>query len=784
MSSAQNKIYKLNAISVKTATLLTGVAFLLLGPQSVLAADTTIGEYLYNDDYTADTSASCTLNIKNPDGSIYLSDYSLSATADGWYGYTFNSPTVAGYYRSELCCNTNGDRLCIDKSFKIDALAATPSPAPSTADISSAVWNYSGRTLTGFNNIVADIWSYATRKLTSGENITTVTSTDVTNIKSTTDETRLLLERLVNKPIIESSLEEIKDIDLGERIKSSKTVANELYINLLYLNSMVDKSNKNWNTLSEREILDNLNEARNMIGDESDSSSTNTLFGRINFLRDTWAIKESDDLREEVKAVDSSLAFVQSGLVSYGKSPSLLKELRGASSYLATSEKYLSLINKKINDYEANVGAIDENLLTANQILGSWSSDSVATLKKSIDDLQLKVLAINKVPKGKLAIESRFLDIPLDKKLKNKVLGLRALLLSNKQLMLNGQKTAFAANWLEEGSLVIKTLITNPSNLISQEVPLKYYLPKEVKKEHIIETDAGIEISYDTEKDQLYVSGNFTLKPGETRTINVRLEDLWIISRAEIDSLQKQTEDLVKPLEKSAYFAQGITLKSNIGVSLNKARDLIDDGITPEAKIKAYREAELELASARDQVEKLKELVTLASSSGSILGFVGGSQAIAVWGIIIAIATGFVFMTVYMRKLLGREVAKEVVAHNQIAAHGRKKNFYDKLAVFLVVSTISGLSSSIAVKKLVLPTKAEQKNVLGTATIDFKGIRIVKLVDISGVVKTYQNEFGQEVAEIVDSGKNAIEISRGEKRAKVLVDQKELFVDIQNVLVE
>ena len=301
MSSAQNKLYKSHTIRVKIATLVMGVAFLLISPNNVLATDTTIGEFLYDDDYLADTGASCVLNIKNPDGSNLLTNQALNSTADGWYGYTFTNPTIAGYYRSELCCDTNGDHLCIDKSFKIEETVATASPAPSTSDISSAVWGYSGRTLTSFNSLVADIWGYATRKLTSGENIiTTTTSTDIEEIKTTSNETRLLLEQIVNKPIIENSLEEVQDIDLGEKIKSSKTVANELYINLLFLDTTLDKTNKDWLKLTDREILDNINEARDIIGDESDSSSSDSLFGKTNYLRDTWGLKEGDDLHEEV----------------------------------------------------------------------------------------------------------------------------------------------------------------------------------------------------------------------------------------------------------------------------------------------------------------------------------------------------------------------------------------------------------------------------------------------------------------------------------------------------
>jgi hypothetical protein len=780
MFSAQIKLY------AKIATSTLGVAFLLVSPSSIYAASTTtIGEFLYDDSYVPDTAATCTLNVKDTSGAALISSQSLTATADGWYGYSFTSPTTVGYYRSEICCDTtSGDHMCIDKSFNIDP-EVTASTSPSTDDIASAVWGYSGRTLTSFNSLVADIWGYTTRNLTPS-----TTNGDLATIAKNTKETRLLIEELVNKPIIENSLEDVKDIDLGERIKQSKSISNELYINLLLLGSNVTKTNKDWNKLTDREVLDNLTDAKNMIGDESDSSSTDSFFGRINYLRDTWGLKESDDLREEIKAIKDSLSYVSSGVASYGKSKAMQKEVKSVLTYLKTSEKVLTLLNKKITETESLTTILDTNISAVDKVLGSWTSDSYLGVKESVDNLAKNIFAINKVPKGNLVIDSVYTDITGEKKLKNKVLGLRALLFANKKMLVGGQKTAFAANWLEEGSIVIKTLITNPSVLISQDVPLKYYLPKELKKENIIDSDTGIEVKYDTEKDQLYVDGTFKLKAGETRTIKVRVEDVWQINESEIESLLKQAEDLTKTLEKSSFFAQGVSLKSDITVSLSKAKEFVKDSITPESKIKSFREASLEVLSAKEKIEKLKDLVSEAQSSGSILGFVGGSQAIAVWGIVLAVVSAFVFMAVYMKKLIGAKASVQQVASStgktsKTNTFDGNHNVVDKMAIFIVVATISALSSSIAVKKFVIPVvvaSSTRQEVLGAATPDYKHLKAVDLVSIDGVVKTYQDEGTETISELIDSGKAAVEIERGEKRVRVVVEGKEVWVLIENVM--
>lgn len=787
MNPAQNKLYK------KVATLIMGVVILVLTTTSVnataaqvctVSTNCTVGEFLYDDSYAPDTLATCTLNTKYPDGTSHLVDQSLVSTTDGWYGQTFIAPSTVGYYRSEICCDSGSDHLCIDKSFDVKEAVSNAGTGTNltTDEISSAVWGYSGRTLTGFNNLVADIWNYATRNITGGTTAN-VSSTDVDLLKKTTDETRLLLEKLVNKPIITNSLEEIKDIDLGQRIDESKKIANQLNLDILFLTSSIGKTNKNWNTYTDRQILDNLAEARNIIGDESDSSSSNSFFGRVNFLRDTWSFSQTDDLYDQIRTVKDTIGFIQTGIVSYGKTKTLQKEMTSLVSYINLSEKVLILTNKKITEVESLTLSIDKSLVEVNKYLNSWKDNESSTISRSVDSLTKNVLAYNKVPKGALVLESNYKDISSDKRVKNKLLALRGLLFANKKLILYGSKTAMVASWLEEGSVVFKTLITNPSLLISQDVPLKYYLPKEIKKENVIDTDAGAEVKYDAETDQFYVEGSYVLKPGETKTIKVRVEDVWQISGSEIESLFKQAEELSKPLEKTSYFAQGITLKSDIDVSLSRAKDKLSDGITPESKIKAYREAQPEIISAKEKLEKLKEIVSLASSSGSILGFIGGSQAIAVWGIVIAVATVFVFLTLYMKRIMGSTIA-DIEVSGKLGKSKKTQNHLDRIAIFLAVATISGLISSITVKKLVLPVSANSsQEVLGKSTIDFKTIKIVKLVSLDGVVKLYQFEGLDTVLEIVDNDSNAIEVERGEKkRVKVIYDQKEAWVDIENVL--
>lgn len=673
-------------ISVLAAALATPkTAWAAAGSSSSCVSNTTctVGEFLYDDDYTpiTDPSTECNLTTRYPDGTTLLHDDQLmDASADGWYSYEFTAPTTTGYYRAQVCCTAGTEYLCIDKSFEVQA---TSGSAPSADDVATAVWGYSGRTLSnfgdlasniwsssnrtlsGFGSLVSDIWSNASRTLTGAtlndgkELAIAEIGGNLTDINSTIEENRILLEQLVNKPVIENVIEE-EEPDLGKKLDETKNISNQLYINSQYLTSKVGLISSRWSRLSKDELITSLIDLNNVLGDTTDSSSENSLFGQVNWLRDAWKWKEADEVYDQASAIKTAINSAQSSLGSRGKTTSAYGEIKSVVAYLNTLEKLVgdstdastaSTLFGRIQDTSEIAGVLDQRKSEADSYLASWNTNKNTNNSKKIDELYRNVLSINKIPKASTILLSSLKDISAEKKLKNKLLAIRALIVSNKILLAKGAEASFANTWLEEGSMVFKSLVTNPSTLISQEVPIKYYLPPEIKKEDIIDTDEGLTVQYDAEKDQLYVEGEFTLRPGETRTFSVRVEDIWAVSVNEIESLRKQAEELSKPLEKTSYFAQGVTLKSDIDVSLNKIIDLQDSANTPEQKIRNYREAEIELEAVKVKIDKLQELATEAGSAGTLFGFVGGSQALVVWGLIIVMATGFVFLALYMRVL-------------------------------------------------------------------------------------------------------------------------------------
>ena len=628
-----------------------------------VGASCTAGEFVYDDSYAPVTGGTCTITSRYPDGTVHINAAAMTGATDGWYSYGFTAPTTTGYYRAQVCCTIGTDYMCLDKSWEVVAAAAT---VPTAGDIASAVWGYSSRTMAGFGNLISDLWSHTGRTLTGSQ------ATNITNITSTITQTRTLLEQLVNKPVVQNFIEE--DIpEVGAKIEETKQTASQLFMSGQYVVSKTGVLFLKWGQLSDGDLSKSLTEIEKTLGEETDSAATNTLFGQLASLKRSWGWKELDVVLTQARVVKAALADRR------------FAGVKSLTSYTAGLEKAIGEVTDRVAEVEKLAAVLEERQAEADKMLAGGTSPT------RVNELTKAVLAVNRLPKGDMAIVPSFQADTAEKRLKNRLLAIRGLIGANKKFLAKGMIGWVDYTWLEVGSVVFKSLVTNPSSLISQTVSLKYYLPAEIKKEDILQSDAGLEVKFDAEKNQYYVEGEFLLKPGESRTLAVRTADIWVVSQDAVDSARKQAVELARPLEKTAYFAQSITLKSDIDVALDKVVALQKEVVTPEQKIRAYREASIEMNGANAKMDKLKELVTQASASNSLFGFVGGAQAMSVWGLIIILVAGFVFLALYMRTLNGH-VNQEVVEVKRREGGGR-------IAVAVMVGVLSaGISGVISWK--------------------------------------------------------------------------------------
>jgi len=733
----------------------------------------TVGEFLYDDSYVPIATASCVLTSRFPDSSIFLNSVDMDSASDGWYSYSFTATGSAGLYRSQICCTAGTDYLCLDKTFEVEASSsaltkqdvadavwdesrsahtqlgsfgeALQNIVPSTSDIASAVWGYSGRTLNNFGSLPSDVWNYSTKTLSSfgslvssiwSNNERTLTSsgvdtsllakkTDVDDLKKEVAYSQSLLEKTVNKPVIKNFLEEEQNVDLESKLNQSQLLLTELLADSYSVDSKLGMLDLKWKEFDEKKLTLVLKEINKSNSSISDSTKK---------IKELWNLALADSLNSQVESLRSRTAVIESDLKVEGKSKIVKEDLLSLGESLnsfietlgtASDKDGKETLYGKINEVKTLANTFDLYLSDVDKLLINWRKIELSEMQKKTDVIASDLAKINKLPRSMIVISSRPED-SLSKKLKNRLLSIKGTIEANKKLLAKITDKPFSSSWLEEGSVVFKTLLTNPSTRISQSVPLKYYLPAETKKEDIIEVDDGLEVNYDVEKRQLYVEGEFTLAPSESKVVSVRVQDIWSISEEIIESLRQQAEELVKPLEKTSYFGQGVTIKSNINVSLDKILNNQKSAVTPENKIKNYFEAQIELKGIKDQIKNLQDLVTQSGSFSSMTGFVGGAQAVSVWGLIIVMVAGFVFLVIYMKILRGSGSTGSKPVFKAVDSIGREQMIKFAVIFFILGSTISFLASFVVLK--VLSIRQPSVNYVSVKTEQLQRLDEAKIV--------------------------------------------------------
>jgi hypothetical protein len=147
-----------------------------------------------------------------------------------------------------------------------------------------------------------------------------------------------------------------------------------------------------------------------------------------------------------------------------------------------------------------------------------------------------------------------------------------------------------------DGSITLKLVVANPSKGQAQKVPLKSFLPREIKPEDVIDKD-DLDIAYDTEQGVYYVYNTYNVKPGEFLEKDVELKDIWVISDSEIDSLRKEAEKMEQLLKDTEYYERVAFLRNGIDSKLNE--------IT-ESQKNSPASAELHISNYRDNLRTLE----------------------------------------------------------------------------------------------------------------------------------------------------------------------------------
>lgn len=142
----------------------------------------------------------------------------------------------------------------------------------------------------------------------------------------------------------------------------------------------------------------------------------------------------------------------------------------------------------------------------------------------------------------------------------------------------------------------------------AKKIPVKFYLPKEVSPQDII--DIGVfELDYDVDKGSHFISAQVDFQAKESKTFKIVVRDIWRISQEEMALLKQQLEESLNLLKKSPNYEAAKRKKEEIDQQLDWIlAQQVNYSNNIERRIEQYRAYYLQLEKIRKDVFSLDYL--------------------------------------------------------------------------------------------------------------------------------------------------------------------------------
>lgn len=614
-----------------------------------------------------------------------------------------------------------GHIKCVQDKWGAQDANALYTAANSAATTAAAIRNelaYNGKSTTAYE----DMQSLLTQLQTVGTSVTSAQSTITSAISAAQASIKGSSDRDLTQLSTQVTGVQTTANSISTTVSSISTKVDLMQASVDTMSGQIDDLITEWNNSSVADVLTEVQNLEARIGQNTDTcAANNTVFGYTKCLQDKWGAQDAASIYTAANTASTLAAALRSELNYNGKSTTAYEDLQSLKTAVTTVNSLLgnssdnsatATIFGRIKLAQDTIETLDTSSIDLSGLIAKWGDYSAEDLYTKINEISDQVEEVNQIDNVDDILEISEENSKDLKELKNQVLGLTAVVDVNKVMLDKISNGPIIKTWLEEGSIIFKTLITNPSSTNPQTVPIKVYLPREATEKDIMKVDAGLKIEYSSQDGALYAIGEFNLQPGETKILEVELTDIWKISDEEIASLRNQTEELAAPLKNTSFFAQSVTIRSDIMTKLDTVQRTQNEAVTPDQRISTYRNNKALIETIKRENEDLKGLLSQASQSGNLLGSIGGAQAISVWVIVIILLVSFVFMIIYLRVAITKLKQNK---HEVTALHSEpiqvKKPFNWKIpaiigAVILVLVLISAAVYFLVFKNQPTPKPA------------------------------------------------------------------------------
>ncbi|MDD3295338.1 MAG: hypothetical protein PHG20_11700 [Geobacteraceae bacterium] len=142
---------------------------------------------------------------------------------------------------------------------------------------------------------------------------------------------------------------------------------------------------------------------------------------------------------------------------------------------------------------------------------------------------------------------------------------------------------------LAESEVKFKVLAVNPSDTQSIKAKISQSLPPEIDPSRDLIDKAGLEVVFNPDNNVYALSGEVELKPRETKTLNVRVRDVWQITAEEVEETKQNLEAQIQGLKGTKYHDTAKLLYEKTQESIERILEEQGKSVGMKQHIELYR---------------------------------------------------------------------------------------------------------------------------------------------------------------------------------------------------
>ncbi len=162
---------------------------------------------------------------------------------------------------------------------------------------------------------------------------------------------------------------------------------------------------------------------------------------------------------------------------------------------------------------------------------------------------------------------------------------------------------------LAEGNVSMNVSAKNTTDEIKEKVVIRQDLPRETKKEDILEAN-GMEIKFDEERSIYYLYAEPNIEAQSTRSFKIILRDLWKINENDFNFLKEQTEQRFESLKNKDSYEDAQNFRNKIVSLIDEIKSQQDSQSGDiKKRMEFYRTNSQRLEEIRQQVGMVDDFV-------------------------------------------------------------------------------------------------------------------------------------------------------------------------------